>query len=617
MHRFVFILLLSLNAFAFYPVYHSPSDWLKRSFPDNFFASPSFSGKYSTNGLGLLVSQRGALYFKHTDFRFDYVDDGYPFSDYFLTKFNFYVPADVLKSTHVLSPVGITYTNIFADNATSLNGTSLGILMTFGKPVTLESIDNSCLVPVSAFYELANNYGNYMYFDGGDTYFNSPLIMNSGDEPCKNSFLGGYFDLSPNMNVQTVYLSYYEKVSEPCPDNHIFRANSDKSITCEPCPSSTYSDVFKNICVTKISSITNPFDYAKAQCFSTGSSLKYIEDSLNIVNGGDNFYCETICNNGTKINNYNCPERINFGDIINYEPNCIKGNCGNGEGSQNTSSNNYPYDKPYQPPSNSQKVEVSENEKGKICFSDDNCISIGGATVNDDKQICINGNCSNINSGSDRRDNTVCINGDCYHLGNNGSINHNQICINGNCSSINSSISNGNNGASGNGGSVGSGVSGNGGSAGSGVSGSGSNDNNNGLVGLCQNGECGNYDNSSLNSYFSTLDGLSANLGSFKENLEGTYNNFKESVENTKKIFDNGFLNFRNTGSLKSCPLVFDYELGNGGKQNFNLDLCEFLFPFSNLFYLIFYIFFSAIALLFSYKILKDVFHLILNSRSS
>lgn len=614
MHRFVFILLLSLNAFAFYPVYYSPSDWLKRSFPNDFFANPSFSGRYSTNGLGFLVSQRGALYFKHTDFRFDYVDEGYPFSDYFLKKFNFYVPADVLKSTHILSPIGITYINIFADNATSLNGTSLGILMTFGKPLTLESIDNSCLVPVSAFYELANNYGNYMYFDGGDTYFNSPLIMNSGDEPCRNWFLDGYFDLSPNMNVQTLYLSYYEKISKPCPDNHIFRANSDNTITCEPCPSSTYADIFKNICVTKISSIANPFDYAKAQCSSIGSSLKYIEDSLNIVNGGDNFYCETICNNGTKINNYNCPDRINFGDIT-YKPNCIKGNCGNAEGSQNTSSNNYPYEKPYQPPSNSEKVEVSENEKGKICFSDDNCISIGGATVNDDKQICINGNCSNVNSGSDNRDNTICVNGDCYHLGNNGSINHNQICINGNCSNISGSASN-----SDNGGSVGSGASGNGGSVGSvgnGNGNGGSNDNNNGLGGLCQNGECGNYDNSSLNSYFSTLDGLFANLGSFKENLEGTYNNFKESVENTKKIFDNGFLNFRNTGSLKSCPLVFDYELGNGRKQNFNLDLCEFLFPFSNLFYLIFYIFFSAIALLFSYKILKDVFHLILNSRSS
>lgn len=615
MRSLALVLFFCLSSFAFYPVYHSPSDWLKRSFPNNFFADPYFSGRYATNGLGLLISQRGALYFKHTDFRFDYVDEGYPFSDYFLENFNFYVPADVLKNTHILAPSGITYTNIFADNATSLNGTSLGILMTFGKPVTLESIDNSCLVPVSALYEPAKDYGDYMYFDGGDTYFNSPLIMNSGDEPCKNWFFGGDYDLSPNINVQTIYFSYYEKVSDPCPDNHIFRANSDGSITCEPCASSTYADVFKNMCVTKISEITNPFDYAKAQCSSIGSSLKYIEDSLNIVNGGDNYYCFTVCNDGTKIPNYNCPERINFGDVT-YEPDCIKGNCGNGEGSENTGSNNYPYDKPYQPPTNSEKVEVSENEKGEICFSDDNCISIGGATVNDDKQICINGNCSNINSGSDDRDNTICINGDCYHLGDNGSINDNQICINGNCSNINGSGSNGSNGGSdsdnGDNGSGGNGDNNNGGSGNG-----GSNDNDNGLGDLCQNGECGNYDNSSLGSYFSTMNGLFGDLGSFKENLEGTYNNFKESVENTKEIFNDGFLNFKNTSSLKSCPLVFDYELGNGQKQKFNLDLCEFLFPFSNLFYLIFYIFFSAIALLFSYKILKDVFHLILNSRSS
>lgn len=644
MRFFVLLLCFLTFSFAFYPVYYSPADWLNRSFPTSFFSNTNFSGRFAQTYLGLLISQRGALYFKHTDGRYDSFNNGYPFNDYFLEKYNFYSPISAFEYVSILVPEHLTYGSIFAD---SENG-NLGVLMSFSTPTTLEQIDNSCLRPVGAVYE---HYDGILYYDGGDSYYNSPLIMNSGDEPCDYQFQGTY-SLSKNKKVQVLNISFWDKISEPCPVNHIFRAKTEGTISCEPCQKNEYADVFRNACVAKIDNILNPYDYARAQCSSKGSSLKYIQNVLGIVNGGENYQCLTVCDNGEKYANYNCPERIDF-ENETYTPECLKGTCLNLNyplGNENTSSNFNSFLPPVEDNKNLELNSAKDNEnlelkntkdneicvgdtdkcfnfgdsksKAGICSTDDTgkkeCFELGSKEGSKGNELCIDDKCFTIGKGSANNSNTFCVDGECFNVGDNSKFKDNKICVDGQCSSF-SSVNNGsldnanlssgdsqkNNSFTSN---SSSNLQDNNGDL---------NSNNNGLEGLCENGECGSYDNSSFNSFLSKMQGLLDDLGSFKENLGGTYDNFKESVENTKRVFDSGFLNFKNSSFLNSCPLVFDYQITNGINQKVEIDFCNFLSSYSNLFYLIFYIFFSAIALIFSYRILKDVFNLILRSRSS
>ena len=188
--------MLAFKAFAFFPVYYSTSDWLGRTFPPELFGSSNLSARFSRSDFGLLISERGALYFLKTNK--NSILDGDIFNDYLYEKYNIEVPADAVSNIHVLSNTQSYYISLFADTYLgAFKGD--GILINFTNPFTLDSIDNACLIPSGALYDY--DKVKKLFYDGGDNWYNSPLIMNSGDEPCMDWFQGGYYNLSGSKSI--------------------------------------------------------------------------------------------------------------------------------------------------------------------------------------------------------------------------------------------------------------------------------------------------------------------------------------------------------------------------------------------------------------------------------
>ena len=340
--------------------------------------------------------------------------------------------------------------------------------------------------------------------------------------------------------VQKVYLTFYDKISEPCPENNYFRGLSNGNISCIPCDKGTFLDRFKNTCVPKddFEKITNPYDYAIAYCKTKNSVLGYIERGIfmEVVNSGSNsynpniFHCNIHCANGDTYYSKNCPSPV-YLENNKFTPECLSGNCGDFSSSIYDDKTSIKND--YMPPSSSDtsnKVEANENDKG---------------------QICINGECSSINNGNS---------------GNNNGSGSGETKPNPDEKPINPD-NNGNNSSSG-----------------------GGNSNNDNKDDICLNGSCGSYDGSNLKDYASKVDSLINSFSNFKDSLLNQYDNFKSSVDNFKNIVENGFKPF-NFNTADTCVLNYELEFIEK-KIKIELDFCKSLALVNPVFYVIFLCFF-------------------------
>ncbi|EAI4440753.1 hypothetical protein A0Y68_02000 [Campylobacter lari] len=602
--RFLISLLFFLDfSFAFWPVYYSPSDWLNRSFPKNFIGNAHFSANFAFSEIGFVVSERGALYFNSSkeldpDYQdFTVADSRYPYSDYFYDKYDFKVPDTAFYEVHVINDNYI-YGKLFIDDV-HFGGGEIGILLSFGKPNTLKEIDNSCLRPLDSIFDYEEGY---IYTDGGDNYYNSPFIMNSEDEGCEGSYNGEYvnIELQRGLQVQKFYQTFYKKIHEPCEDNYIFKIDdSVNSVTCVPCQPGEIADSFKNKCVSLIDkeSISNPYSYAKAQCFENGG-LKYIDSVLGISNGGKGYNCVSICADETTYINYNCPNIIDFSKD-NFTPSCIEHHC-SFISNENTSSNNIPFHKPSTPSSSGSEISISK-DNDNICFDGNSCFKADDNTDVKDNKICINGKCSSINKGSGfSKNNTICIDNNCFHFGHSDertSIkDNNKLCIGSNCSSIKPSnpVGNGSNNSNS-----------------SNPVGNGSN-NGNGSNGdnVCKDNNCGSYDGSDFGSYNSFIDSLKSDFLSFSDDLNNQYKSFSNSINDFISVVESGFKSIDFPIQTNTCPLTFDFDYIDG-KNEIKIDFCEFTSKLSGVFYVFFYclffLFFIRVIWRFSLKFLINL----------
>lgn len=627
MMRFLFFLFfLSSFSFSHIPVYYSASDWLNRTFPSSLFSNVNFSGVFAANESNkILISQRGALYFLHISSKYDNFDSAFSFNDHFLKAYNFYSPSSAYGSVYTLVPDNFEYFNIFADNL----GGDLGILMKFQSLMNISDFDYSCLRSV---HEVLKHSKGNLYVDSLSRYYNSPLVITVG-EPCgsdgTNNKQKKFLKYHENNNIQIFEYLFYDKISEPCPLNHIFSGSPiKKDITCQPCENGKYADVFRNVCVSEneISSIENPYNYASAQCLKNGSTFKHIERVLGIINGGKNYFCETVCSDGKRYPNYNCPEKIDF-DYQAYNE-CSEGDCSDSnETSPNMSSNFSPFEAPETPENNNSVRNDSEllklkNKSGnevcvdgtdkcfkvgdgkntEICSSDDSggkeCYGLGTKENFVGNELCVDGDCFSVFDGPGNSKNTFSVDGQVFNSGGNSKISPGKICVGDHCTDFGDKNA-----------AFGSQDFKNGLKTGlnddafSFIGNSdGSNFSPGSSSGICEDGSCGSYDNSTLSEYKSLLDKMGDSVGGFQTALMDQYNSFKESVESAKKII-NGNILVLNPKNIRSCPLTFDLDFGFGiPPVEIRIDMCSFLSRISNLTYILFYLVFLFLAVKLSMK---------------
>lgn len=237
------------------------------------FNKPYFGG-YLLATSGFLISEKGSLYFEHTDRRYDplfaFDNPNFPgYNEYLYTKYKFLSPSSAYYESYTLVPKGLVYGNVFVES----EGGELGVLLRFTNSPT----DVYCvLYPEQSYFEDTpydsysgsgfnvkksylfspdEIYNPYLKKDYDGSYIiNSPYVIDEIGDSCDYNNLA---DIS-NQGVQIAVMSpdFFSKARETCPDNHYFRfqtmSGTDtvdlQNISCQPCPEGTRIDRYTNQC---------------------------------------------------------------------------------------------------------------------------------------------------------------------------------------------------------------------------------------------------------------------------------------------------------------------------------------------------------------------------------